>query len=172
MQEHLVSKLIDDFERGKISRRQLIENLILGALGAAFNGVALPALAENKGFNALAVDHISYEVADYAKTRDFYVSLLGLKVAADTGTQCRLSLNGSKTYVLARNAPSGVTPPRIDHIAYTISTWDTNGVKAELQRRGLDPQPTRHGPFDANPSFYVKDPDGFEVQISASGITG
>ncbi len=171
MQEHVISKLVEDFERGKMSRRLLIQNLTLCALGAAFDGVTVAAVAENKGLKALAVDHISYQVADYARTRDFYVTLLGLKVAADTGTQCRLSLNGSNTYVLARNARSGVTPPRIDHIAYTIDGWDTNSVRAKLQHRGLDPQPTRHGSFDANPSFYVKDPDGFDVQISASGTT-
>lgn len=117
------------------------------------------------------MNHISYQVADYAKTRDFYAGLLGFKVAGDTGSQCLMFLNGSKTYVLARNAPSGVTPPRIDHIAYTIEGWDTNHVKSELQQRGLDPQPTRHGSFDANPSFYVKDPNGFDVQISANGTT-
>lgn len=171
MLEHVISKLLDDFERGQITRRQVIHKLALGTIGSVVAAADSCAMGENKGFKAVAVDHISYQVADYAKTRDFYASLLGFKVARDTGSQCFLFLNGSKTYVLARNAPSGVNPPRIDHIAYTIEGWDTKLVAAELQRRGLNPQPTRHGSFGANPSFYVKDPNGFDVQISGNGAT-
>ena len=52
------------------------------------------------------------------------------------------------------------TPPRIDHIAYTIENWDKNAVKAELERRGLNPQP------DTENSFHIKDPNGFDLQIS------
>lgn len=169
MTEHVISKLLGDFERGAITRRQLIQNLATSAIGTIAARLPVTAAEESKGLRAVAVDHISYQVADYAKTRDFYAALLGLKVVADNGEQCLLVLNGSSTYIVARNAPSGVTPPRIDHIAYSIEHWDTSVVQGELKRRGLNPQPTRHGSFDANPSFYVTDPNGFDVQISGKG---
>jgi hypothetical protein len=43
-----------------------------------------------KPLEALYVNHISYQVNDYAKCRDFYAGLLGMKVTEDDGKQCRL----------------------------------------------------------------------------------
>ena len=129
--EHLIAKLLEHFERGKISRRQLIQSLALAATAAAAKGAAVPIADEHKGFRAVAVNHISYQVVDYAKTRDFYADLLGLKVVADTGKQCCLVLNDSNTFIIPRNAPPEIAPPRIDHIAYTIAAWDKNAVGAE-----------------------------------------
>ena len=61
--EHLIGKLLHDFEQGRMDRRQLIRSLALAAAAAT------PAAAEGKGFQAVTVNHISYVVADYAKTR-------------------------------------------------------------------------------------------------------
>lgn len=156
--ENVIAKLLDDFDRGGMTRRQLIKSL---AVVAAVAAETTPAVAENaKGFRAVAVNHISYQVADYARTRDFYADLLGMKVAGDTGSQCNLILGDTNTFVIPRNAPQGSTPPRIDHIAYTIENWDKDSVKAELERRGLNPKP------DTDNSFHVKDPNGFDLQIS------
>jgi catechol 2,3-dioxygenase-like lactoylglutathione lyase family enzyme len=155
--ENLISKLLDDFDHGRMTRRQLIKSLTVVAAAAAGT---TPALAENsKGFKAIAVNHISYQVNDYAKTRDFYADLLGMKVVGDTGKQCNLVLGDTNTFVIPRNAPAGTTPPRIDHVAYTIENWDKNAAKAELERRGLNPQP------DTDNSFHVKDPNGYDLQI-------
>jgi hypothetical protein len=113
--ENMIAKLLDDFERGRMTRRQLIKSLaVVGAVAAD----ATPASAENgKGFKAIAVNHISYQVNDYAKTRDFYADLLGMRVVGDTGTQCNLVFGDTNTFVIPRNAPQGSTPPRVDHIA-------------------------------------------------------
>ena len=154
--EQIIAKLLKDFEDGKMNRRQLIQSL---AATAAISGAAsAAATGEGKGFKAVTVNHISYQVADYTKTRDFYADLLGMKVSHDDGRQCYLSFGDS--FVIPRNARSGSTPPKVDHIAYTIETWDKNAVEAELKRRGLQARP------DTENSFHVKDPDGFDLQIS------
>jgi catechol 2,3-dioxygenase-like lactoylglutathione lyase family enzyme len=160
--ENMIAKLLDDFDHGRMTRRQLIKSL---AVVAAVAADAKTASAENsKGFKTVAVNHISYQVNDYARTRDFYADLLGMKVAGDTGTQCNLILGDTNTFVIPRNAPQGSTPPRIDHIAYTIEHWDKDAVKAELERRGLDPRP------DTDNSFHIKDPNGFDLQISGKDM--
>jgi catechol 2,3-dioxygenase-like lactoylglutathione lyase family enzyme len=154
--EHIIDRLLHDFEKGRMNRRQLVRSLAVAASAAA---VAAPAkAAETGGFKAVTVNHISYQVADYAKTRDFYVGLLGMKVSNDTGRQANLSFGDS--FLLPRNARNGGPTPRVDHIAYTIENWDKNAVEAELKRRGLTPRP------DTENSFHVKDPDGFDLQIS------
>ena len=152
--EHIIAKLLQDFEQGKMNRRQLIQSLVLAETAAAPAAMA----EEKKGFKTVTVNHISYQVADYAKTRDFYAGLMGMKVSQDNGRQAYLSFGD--TFLLPRNARSGGVTPRVDHIAYTIDNWDKNAVEAELRRWGLEPRP------DTENSFHVKDPDGFDLQIS------
>jgi catechol 2,3-dioxygenase-like lactoylglutathione lyase family enzyme len=151
--ENIVVNLLDDFERGRITRRQLVQSLVLGMMAPA-------ALAESAGgFKAISVNHISLQVADYRRTRDFYADLLGMKVSNDTGEQVDLTFGD--TVLIARNAKDAGTAPLVDHIAYSIGDWDRERVKDELTRRGLDPKPDFQG------SFHVRDPDGYLLQIAA-----
>lgn len=153
--EQIIAKLLRDFEQGKMNRRQLIQSLAVAATAASATPLAA---ADGKGFKAVTVNHVSYRVADYARTRDFYADLLGMKVSQDNGKQCYLEFGDS--FIIPRNARNGGQTPLVDHIAYTIDTWDKNSVEAELKRRGLNPRP------DTENSFHVKDPDGFDLQIS------
>ena len=156
--EHIISKLLQEYEHGRVTRRQLIRTLALTATAASTAGTAEAAPA-----NAVSVNHVSMQVADYTKTRDFYAGLLGMKVSDDDGkTQCRLTFGDN--ILIPRNAssrPGG--KPGVDHIAYTLANWDTDAsvksaVEAELKRRKLNIRVTEG-------SFHVQDPDGFEVQM-------
>jgi len=164
--EHIISKIVRDFEDGFLNRRQMIQNLAL-AFSAALGGKALAqtpagksAGAKDSPFKAAELDHISYQVNDYRVTRDFYADLLGMEVKNDNGkTQCELYFGSSM--LLARNhfrprgaegaatpaaAPPVATPATgnrppvtslVDHIAYRIYNWDTDQVREELMRRKL-----------------------------------
>jgi len=154
--EHVIADLLNQFERGLLTRRQLIKSLALGTAAAAGSGAAAAPAA---GFSTVAVNHISYQVADYGRTRDFYVDLLGMKASDDNGRQVNLSFGSEGAILLARNARQAGTAPKVDHIGYTIANWNKDAVHAELERRKLEPRP------DTDLSFHVKDPDGFDVQI-------
>jgi catechol 2,3-dioxygenase-like lactoylglutathione lyase family enzyme len=157
--EHIIAKLLGDFEHGRMSRRQLIQSLALTATAASAAGAAPLAAAEGTGFKATTVNHISYQVADYKRTRDFYADLLGMKVSHDDGTrQCYLAFGD--TFLLPRNGRPGTPTPHVDHIAITIQDFDKHAVEAELKRRGLTPREDQE-------SYHVKDPDGFDLQISS-----
>src|ERR1700738_2841478 len=133
--ESIIAKLLQDFEQGKMNRRQLIQSLSLAAAAAA--GIGSAARAAGKPLEALYVNHISYEVNDYKKVRDFYVDLLGMKVTEDDGKQCRLVF-GNKMLIPRQRGAGG--PGEVDHIAYTITNWDAekDGIEAELTRRNLE----------------------------------
>ena len=174
--ENLIAKLLNDFEQGKMNRRQLVRSI-----AAAAAAVAAPAqAAEGKGFKAVTVNHISYNVADYKKTRDFYADLLGMKVSHDEDKgQCYMSFG--ETFLLPRNVRQGRTPPLVDHIAYTIEGWNKDQVEGELQRRGYKkqqrgekgtPNPLRPMEYrpDTEDSFHILDPDGFDLQISGKDM--
>jgi catechol-2,3-dioxygenase len=156
--EHIIGRLLHDYEHGKMTRRQLIQTLAMTATAATAAETTVAAAPAN----ATYINHVSMQVADYKKTRDFYVGLFGMKVSNDDGMQCRLSFGDN--IVIARNAssrPGGKVG--VDHIAYTLAGWDTDksvkpAVEAELKRRGLMIRTTEG-------SFHVQDPDGFEVQM-------
>jgi catechol 2,3-dioxygenase-like lactoylglutathione lyase family enzyme len=159
--ETLVARLLQDFERGKLSRRQLIQSLVFAA--TATSAARIASAADGKGFKTVGLSHISYEVADFKKTRDFYTDLMGMTVSDEREDQCRLRF-GNGTLV-ARKPQRGTTPPHVDHFSFMIADWDTNRVKEELERRGLKP---RLDPGVATGSFHVADPDGYDLQIQGT----
>lgn len=164
--EHIIARLLQDFEQGKMSRRQLIQSLALSATAASAVGAVAGTSAEaaEAPFKIVAVNHISYQVADYKRTRDFFSGLFGLKATGDNGRQCDMPFGTEGGWLLPRNAREGTTPPKVDHIAFTIADWNKERVKAELEKRGLTPRE------DTENSFHIKDPDGYDIQISGSGM--
>jgi catechol 2,3-dioxygenase-like lactoylglutathione lyase family enzyme len=160
--EKVVVDLLDQFERGKISRRQLVQSLTIGIVAASAGGPALATSSQQAPFKAIAVNHISFGVADYARTRDFYAGLFGMEVRCDDGKQCFLGFGDN--YLIARKSRQPDSKPFVDHIAYTIDNWDRKYVETELRRRGMNPKP------DTNDSFHVKDPDGYDLQIGGENL--
>jgi catechol 2,3-dioxygenase-like lactoylglutathione lyase family enzyme len=169
--EHIIASLLRDFERGKMNRRQLIRSLGLAATAASALSSATVAAAG--GLKMTGVDHISYRVTDYKRTRDFYADLFGLNVTDDTGTQAQLRWGTGM--ITARNPrqPTQMVPT-VDHVSYWMDNWDTDTVKAELDKRGLMPRldlGDKSSP-EHYVSFHIKDPDGTDVQIAGVAKAG
>ena len=189
--ESVIAKLLGDFESGKMSRRQLIQSLAMAALAAPAAALAGQGPAAAPSAHAAApwktvwLDHISYAVSDYKKSTAFYTNLMGWEVQNDNGTNQATLKIGNVGGIIIRNsrrpagegapaAPAAAAQPGqaprppltgvINHISYGIEPWDTEKVKAELNRRGLNPRPDMVG--DNFKSFHVFDPDGWDLQIS------
>jgi len=154
--ENIVAKLLHDFEQGKLTRRQLVQSLAAAATAAVAVRTPVDA-AEGKVLTATNINHVSYQVTDYARTRDFYAGLFGMKVSDDNGMQCRLTF-GDNILVVRNRKPA----PKVDHIAFTLANWDQEkeAMEAELKRRGL-----KIVQGDIKTSLHILDPDGFEVQM-------
>jgi len=177
--EHIFGKLVQDFVDGKMTRRQLIRKLALTATAASGAGAA-PAAASV--VTAVGYNHVSCQVADYAKTRDFYVGLIGMTVSADNGkdeAELTFANNPSAGIFLPRRRPTSTPNGKVDHISYTMANWDTDpsvkaGLEEELKRRGLRriagagagfvPGTYWEGPTGGH-SFHLLDPDGLEIQL-------
>ena len=168
--ETTIATLLKDFEDGKMTRRQLIQSLaVLATAGSAAAQTPAPGRAPWK---TVWLDHISYAVTDYKKSVAFYRDLMGWEVQNDNGTnQCSMRIgNVGEIIIRNRRAPAAGAPSRpeptgvINHISYGIEPWDTDKVKTELERRGLNPRPDMQG--DNFKSFHVLDPDGWDLQIS------
>lgn len=158
--EHIIAKLLHQFEQGKLNRRQLIQSLALAATATSASSAVPASAAEGSVIRATNINHVSYQVTDYAKSRDFYAGLLGMKVSEDDGKQCRLSF-GDNILIVRSRQPA----PKVDHIAYTIANWDTEkeAMEAEVKRRGL-----KIVQGDIKTSLHVLDPDGLGVQFGGT----
>jgi catechol 2,3-dioxygenase-like lactoylglutathione lyase family enzyme len=191
-----LTRIFDDFDAGKISRRRLLQALaaaVVVAPRAAFaqNPGAGRAAAprdttplvppfEATGWKTVWLDHLSYQCVDYKKAAAFYATLMGWKVRSDDGKQALLDIGDNSGGIMIRgglttpppaaitDAGLGVSRPPVqavfDGFAWGIEPWDTDKVKAELEKRGLKPVADNHG--SDYRSFHVKDPDGFDVAVT------
>jgi len=119
------------------------------------------------GWKTVALDHITFEVPDYRKEAAFYVALLGWKLRSDDGKQAILDI-GDWGSVILQAAPERQSAV-VKSFGFVIEPWDAKTVAAELRKRGLTPFAENDGRgFE---SFHVKDPDGWDLQISnGSGL--
>jgi catechol 2,3-dioxygenase-like lactoylglutathione lyase family enzyme len=176
--ETVISRLVQQYEAGTLTRRQLIQSLALAAISA---GGSTEASAQPGGFRTVNVDHINYLVTDYTRTRDFYAGLMGMSVVNDDGKgSCELHFGDARGVgVRDRTMMSlhNLQPSQrvgVDHIAFKVADWDTDRMKAELERRGLRARLAQGGALDTPNyvSLTVQDPDGLGVQISGIARPG
>src|SRR5688572_9748144 len=119
----IITDLVQRFERGGLTRRQLIQGL--SALVAAGTAAA-PAAAQNSGLQAIEVDHTSVLVADLQRSADFYTKVFGLTpVSEDKANRIlRLGTGGagvnSTLVSLRQQSPAG----DIDHFALTVKGFN------------------------------------------------
>ena len=175
--ETVVAQLLTQFEDGKLTRRQLIQGLAAAALAAAPRGAA----AQTGGFRTMHLEHLSVQVADYTRTRDFYAGLLGMAVVNDNGKDsCEVHFGDARGVGVRDRAMMSIhnagpsTRVGVDHIALRVHDWDTDRMTAELERRGLKARLAQGGALDTPNyvSLTVQDPDGLGVQISGIARPG
>ena len=156
---------------------------------AASATLSQPAPFAPTGWKTVWLDHFSFNVSNYKASTSFYVNLLGWTPTYDEGSQNELLIGDVGDIIVRGGNPLdpgfGKTPARraagqIDHISFGIAPWETDGVKAELEKRGLRAQidtSSRHlGPDGtyvpddihtaAFKSYHTATPDGFNLQIS------
>lgn len=180
--ESVIARLLEDFEEGKITRRQLVKSLAMAALAAPAVAAEAPQTAVSRQaagappWKTVCLDHISYAVADYKRSAAFYTDLMGWEVENDNGTNQATLKIGDVGTIIIRNTRQGVAAPPagqparppvtgvVNHISYGVQPWNTEAVEGELKRRGLNPRPDMVG--ENFKSFHVLDPDGWDLQIS------
>ena len=152
--EHIISSLLGRFESGTLTRRELIQGLaMLTVAGGA-------ASAEDTGFHASTINHVSIQVSDIKRSAEFYMRAFGLPMRVATNpSSIRLGV-GPSHLTLRQEKPSG----NVDHICLGIDKFNREPVIRDLKARGITPEPDEKGPQ----GFHVKDPDGFRVQLGDS----
>jgi len=187
MKAFVASKL-DDYSKGKISRRQLLESLTVAAAATAATGGAQAAPAPNRALKAALVNHISYECPNQHQVADWYSrvfnmeqvtypsepSQIGMPFGRRNQKPLGVTANDVPTsYIVVRTRnPNGTAADKgalakpasravVEHLAYTIADFDRDRVAAELRALGV--QNVRNGGLY---SLHMTDPFGFDIQLS------
>ena len=145
-----ISKMLEAYENGTMSRRVLVQGLALLAAGSG--------VAEAAGFQGNSINHVSLFVSNLQRSTDFYQRVFGCSVNKRDGNN---QLMFGKDFLVLR---PGNPPGKVDHFAIGVDNFNKDSVTADLKARGAVPIDEQGGNF----GFHVLDPDGFPVQISAN----
>jgi catechol 2,3-dioxygenase-like lactoylglutathione lyase family enzyme len=152
----IISDLVERFESGRLSRRELIGGLTMLMAASqvpaeqATPATPVPSLVGN------GIDHVSVLVSDVARSTVFYQSLFGLSVLSEDKPHGIVRLGRKRVSVsIRKETPYGT----VDHFGVSVENFNKDAVTQVLTQRGLSPQENwQYG-------FHVKDPDGVVVQM-------
>lgn len=150
----IISDLVERYETGRLSRRELIQGLTM-LVAAAQAGVARG--TEPEKLTPDSIDHISILVSDLKRSTEFYQTLFDLSVVSEDKEHniVRLGRNKRVLVSLRPGTPHGT----IDHFGIKVENFNKEAVTRMLQQRGLNPQENwEYG-------YFIKDPDGAVVQM-------
>src|ERR1700674_3952971 len=127
-------------------------------------------------FKPLGIDHVVLRVRDQAVSQKFYVDVLGCTVARVNERISLIHLRFGDQLIdlvpVSAPAPAGAAPAPegvgMDHLCLSIECDDVGKLADELVRRGvtLDGKVSdRFGAYGTGPSVYVRDPDGYRVEL-------
>jgi len=190
-----LSRLFSAYDRGTVSRRQLLQALGLAAVSApltrvfgqgqcagrdadtsaACNKVPFKAPFEPTGWKTVLLDHFNMQVTEPEKEAAFYAALMGWKVRSDDGKRVVMDVGDWGTVVF-RQAPADSFPaPRAGRAnavpvravveGFGFDIEPWNAKTVEAELRKRGLTPVAENDGNGFESFHVKDPDGFDLQI-------
>ncbi|TAH11218.1 MAG: VOC family protein [Curvibacter sp.] len=121
-----------------------------------------------------AVHHVAIIASDYARSKHFYVELLGLRVLAENYRAARdswkldLALpNGTQLELFSfPNPPPRPSRPEacgLRHLCFAVS--DVEAAKAVLEAQGVAVEPVRVDEYTGKSFTFFADPDGLPLEL-------
>ena len=151
--ERIFLSLVTSFERGTLTRRELIQGLTMIAAASASSSAAAQQTSPIKGTR---VDHVSVQVSDLKRSVDFYEKVFGFSVVSEDKPNEIVRLGTTRAVVsLHHKNPTAV----VDHFAIGVESFNRDAVTRQLKQYGITPSDN----LDAG--FHIQDPDGVNVQI-------
>jgi glyoxylase I family protein len=120
------------------------------------------------------IHHIAIICSNYARSKHFYVNILGLEVIHEhyredrnsykldlkVGDHCQIELFSFE------NPPKRLSFPEacgLRHLAFEVE--NINESIAELQEHGIDIEPIRIDPITGKRFTFFQDPDGLPIEL-------
>jgi lactoylglutathione lyase len=155
--QRVIEQLVEAFERGGISRREMIGGLtaMVAAAGASAGGT--DGTPQDSTFQAVGLNHIALHVTDIPRSRAFYIRHLGMSVMSESASSSFLRC-GDNFVALFRNSTAGLA-----HYCYSVEGYTAGGAEEKLRAEALEPR------VEGN-RIYFPDPDGLTVQLAAPRV--
>jgi catechol 2,3-dioxygenase-like lactoylglutathione lyase family enzyme len=187
---------LDGADREPMPRRQMLRIVGAAAVGAPLatalgqgrcrlrfgtpgcDTTAIKPVFGPTGWKTVSLDHIVFRVADYRKEAAFHHALMGWTLRSDDGKQAVMDIGDWGSVVLKQADPGSFSDTTgrgggrggaasravVEGFSFGVEPWDAKRMEGALRGRGLSPLADNDG--HGFESFHVKDPDGFDLQIS------
>jgi len=151
----VIEKLLTDFERGGMTRRQL-------ALSLAALVTAAQAAPKQDSLRAVTLNHVTVRVPDVDRTSRFYQEFFGMPLKQHSKKTHILGVGKSFFGIEQKGTAAG-----LDHFDFGIAGFDADEAIEKIKARKLKLEPG-----GTKESFKFWDPDGFLVQLNGPDYEG
>jgi catechol 2,3-dioxygenase-like lactoylglutathione lyase family enzyme len=162
---HGLDQLLNQYETGRLSRRELLGTLavLVAAPNATAGGHAGgqdPKLSGPPVGTIKHMNHVSIFVPNVQKSVEFYQGLFGMPLL--TKQDAGINLNCGVGFLGVYPAPAGATTGSINHLCFGLENFDADKVLKALTDRGIKANIRLRGDTK---ELYFTDPDGIRVQL-------
>ena len=123
-------------------------------------------------FTPLGLDHVVLRVRDQAASQRFYTDVIGCTLDHVNEAVSLVQLRfGEQLIDLLPADPAAAAPATatgMDHFCLSIRCDDLGKVADALRRRAVDvlgDVVLRRGAYGTGPSLYIRDPDGYQIEL-------
>ena len=153
-----IEKMLDSYDKGSLSRRQLVAGLATVA--------AWPAGAQAQStLRAVSLNHVTLSVADVERSRQFYERLFGMQVVSKQAGGINVAAGPGSFVGLFKISGS----PGINHFCLSAENFQVEAAVKTLEQQGVK---SRVRDRDGVKELYLQDPDGITVQVQEKGYRG
>jgi len=152
-----IDRLFDAYDRGHVSRRGLMQALI-PLLAAA------PAKAAGT-LTVKTINHVSLNVTDIEKSREFYQSLFGAPIVSKQSNGTNIAMGTVSFLGLYKMGPAA---PAIHHVCFGLEQSVETAGKF-LEQHNVKPQIRDR---DGVKELYFRDPDNIMIQLQEQSYRG
>jgi catechol 2,3-dioxygenase-like lactoylglutathione lyase family enzyme len=148
--------MLSNFERGKLTRRQLalaLATLVAGAQTAP----------KEKGLRAVSINHVTVKVPDLHRTSKFYQEFFTMPLKQQSATTHILGV-GDAFFGIEQGDSNTAS---VNHYDFGIAGFNADEARAKLKKLNL-----KFESGNSKESFKFYDPDGFQVQLNAPDYVG
>ena len=152
---HQLDALVTAYDKGTLSRRQLLQALAL----VAAPGAAVAQTGPAGVMQPRMLHHVNLQVSDVVKSEAFYRKLFALpptRVVQGPDNH-GFDLPGGGLFILQKSE----NPGRIDHFCLGVDEFNADRLRTAVRAAGFE-----RVQGTAADNFFVTDPDGFRVQVS------